>query len=427
MNTLTCNKHNYNRIDNAFSFIIILMPFLQQYKGAVSVISFSETILIPFIIWFCVVDRGLLHQPVDKPIAVFYGVTIVTTLFCLMFYYSSIFNASTVLFRLVYYAIIVFIARRHFNIDFAIKIYSVAVFLFSVYLIIQNVYNAVTGLYLPISFNETWIFSAEAAHESLDEYYQYHFRPSSLFLEPSYYTLFTMPYVILALNRKKQTVFSVINLIVTVAAIVLSTATSGVVGLLIIFACYLFGKAENANVYKTLIKVFIVAVAIALVVGYIFYSESTVLAERLSTGGSIKQRIIRGLIIYDDLPPLHKIIGVGINNLEDYMLSNNMVTKFDEFNLNYCCSLVQTFIFSGVIGGISLIAYIASLFLRYFKSKTSDISVLQNYSVRNIMIGMIFLILFIFSYETILFSYRFAFLIIILESILPKKESKNRS
>lgn len=424
MNTSACNKQNYNKIDNLFSLIVILMPFAQQYKGAISVISLSETILIPFIVWICLVDKDLFRQPIDKLLMTFYAVTIATTLLCLTFSYSSVYNASTVLFRLVFYAAVIFLARKHFNIDFALKIYSFAVLIFSVYLIVQYVYNLITGLYLPVSLNDNWIFSAEAREETLEEYYKFDFRPSSLFLEPSYYSLFSMPYVIFALNRKKQTVYSMSSLVITIAAIIISTAASGIIGLLIIFMCYLFIKADNISAYKMLIKITVIAVITALAVGYILYSESTVIAERFSTGGSFNQRIVRGLIIYDDLPAVHKIIGVGVNNLEDFMLANHITTDFDEYNLNYCCSLVQTFIYSGVIGGAALIAYIISLFTKYFKGKRENVFVLKDYNVRVVAISMLFLILFTFMYESILFSYRFTFLIIILESVLPKKTVK---
>ena len=42
-------KNNFLNYDKLFSIVIVLLPFLYQYKGIGNVISFGELLLFPFI------------------------------------------------------------------------------------------------------------------------------------------------------------------------------------------------------------------------------------------------------------------------------------------------------------------------------------------------------------------------------------------
>lgn len=107
--------------------------------------------------------------------------------------------------------------------------------------------------------------------------------------------------------------------------------------------------------------------------------------------------------IYDEIPILNKLFGVGLNNLEPYMLVNGLSTSYDELNLNYSASFVQTLNYAGLFGFIFLLAYLVSLGKR---CKTP------------ICKCLFALIVVIMAYESILYTFRFAFLIIFLEAFI---------
>ena len=93
---------------------------------------------------------------------------------------------------------------------------------------------------------------------------------------------------------------------------------------------------------------------------------------------------------------INKLMGVGINNLGNYMEYNGISTEFDETNLNYCSSIVQILTNSGIIGFIFFVIYLAGIF---------------KISKNNICSKILFvMLLFLLSYENILFSYRFCFI-----------------
>ena len=93
------------------------------------------------------------------------------------------------------------------------------------------------------------------------------------------------------------------------------------------------------------------------IVSFLVLAEnSEFILSRLASGGSINYRITRGIIIYADLPEYNKVFGLGLNNIESYMLKHSFVTPYDEGeSLNYCSSIMQTLNFSGIVGLVLLI------------------------------------------------------------------------
>ena len=291
----------------------------------------------------------------DKPLLYFYVVSIVLTLICVGFQYFSIGETLTVIIRLVFYGIVIYVARNNFDFLSVRKLYYSLVFVFSIYLVIQYLYHTIVGGYLPIYLNHAWQFPPESRSASLNTIYRFNFRASSLFLEPSYFTFYALPEVCILMYQKGKTAFDKISFVITVIAIGLSTSSSGIVGVVIIFTCYLFG----INYRKTGRQILISFCAILLIIGYftILKSASTWTVNRLVGGGSVNERIVRGVLVYDKLPLFHKLIGVGLNNLGTYMRTYGISTIYDESNLNYASSVVQTLNYTGIIGLLFLVNY----------------------------------------------------------------------
>jgi hypothetical protein len=202
------------------------------------------------------------------------------------------------------------------------------------------------------------------------------------------------------LFQRKRTRIENIAFIIICLALVLSSASSGIIGLGLLFFIFLFRRTEGKSIFR---KIGLITIAVALVAFYLIRIDSSAtLVNRLISGGSVNQRITRGLLVYGELPIYHKLFGVGINNLQPYMQYYNMSTLYDETNLNLSCSMVQTLNYSGIAGFASLMIYLHSL-KKKCKSTTG--------------IAYFWLLVFIVSYETILFTYRFGFLVIMLEGI----------
>ena len=398
----------HTRIEKSFSFFIIILPFLYQFKSFTSTISLGETALLPFIVYFFLIDIKKEKKEIDLKLLLFYISTILSTAICMLFAYFRIADAATVFIRLVFYGLLINFAREHFNYKFAETLYISLVFVFSIYLIIQYFYYYAVGGYLPIYLRYEWIFPPEARAKSLDFHFRFYYRSSSLFLEPSYFSLFSLPGFCILLLKNKKNLFEKCALLIVCSALVLSTSSSAIAGIGIAMIIYTFKRTEQKEFKDMFIRFIVVLITVSTVLIYILVSEnSATLVRRLQTGGSFNQRIGRGFILYRDMNLIHKLIGVGINNLEPYMNHYNLATPFDERNLNYSSSMMQTLTYSGIFGFAFLFNYFVGL-----KKKAKD----------NITNALFWIVIFMLSYESILYSYRFGFLIILLEANKNQKD-----
>ena len=391
--------------DRIFTLFVFFLPFLYQYKGIAPQLSLGETLLAPFLLMFLAKELFVHKSKTDGYLLLFYFVSCFTTLLNSAYVYFVPADASTVFIRLVFYGILIYVCRTHICLDYGKKIYIAAVFLFSVYLIIQYVYNLATKDYLPICLNSNWQFPPEA-RPKLNEYYKFTFRASSLFLEPSYFALFSLPSVaILVFDDVKKTLKKYAATLVICVAIILSQATSGVAGLGVIVIVYVFGRNDTYKKRGTWIRALTIIVVVLISFLYMRYANDSVLVERASTGGSFDLRITRGFITYDALSWIHKIFGVGLNELEPYAKYYYIRTPYDENNLNYCCSMLQTLNISGVVGFVSLLAYLIH-FKKGLNGQTAP--------------ALFWILVFIMCYESIMFTYRFAFYIVLIEAFARK-------
>ncbi len=381
-----------------FSILIILLPFFYQYKGFYY-ISFGELLLFPFMIYFFIHDKKL---KVYKKEWLFYSYIIFSTIFCMVFSYFEISSALTVITRMIYYAILIKEATYHFSWKNVEKFYIITVILFSVYLLIQFFYNKITNDYLPIYINYNFIFTPEQRAKDLIEYYKWNFRPSSLFLEPSYYALYCIPFLCFEIFKSDKKIKDYIFLLLITSSVFISGAGSGIMAILLLGCYFFFIKLKRIGVSSKITSIMILILIIFIIICFLSLNLEGTSLHRLQTGGSMNQRITRGIIIFKELTLLHKIFGVGINNIENYMIQNKISTPFDEANLNYMCSILQVLNCFGMIGIVLFINYIYSIW-----KKINRIIILKS---------LFFMMIFVMSYEGILFTYRFAFLFIILNS-----------
>ena len=269
-------------------------------------------------------------------------------------------------------------------------------FAFSIYLIIQYVVYKCTGNYLPRYISSNLLFPPEKNARILTDYYKWIFRPSSLFLEPGYFTLFCIPYVCLLFFKKKNNLIIKIEHVIVLIALFLSGSSAALVSIAIIIYLYFNYFFENHGFKKGINIIITTLLSIIILLFVITNFKNNDIVERTISGASFNNRVTRGIIVYDKMSSINKLMGVGINNLGNYMEYNGISTEFDETNLNYCSSIVQILTNSGIIGFIFFVIYLAGIF---------------KISKNNICSKILFvMLLFLLSYENILFSYRFCFI-----------------
>lgn len=385
--------------NKCFSLLTILLPFLQQYEGLGNVVSLGELLLIPFIFCFLIADRKTIGAQVDRRLFSFYAFSIgLSVVGGFPFDYFSFGDFWTLVTRLVFYAVLVLVARRHFSWETVRSFYLLLVTVAALYLIAQYFYHLAGGGYLPIVISDSLVFSPEKSFDTWTDKYQWYFRPSSFFLEPSYYSLFTMPaLVVFAMGEEKKSLPRFALLVVTYA---LSSANSGLLASIVVLIFFLvFRKKTHLDFLAASLML------LAAVLYFPFHNVDWITAagERLAAGGSLDNRVIRGFMCFGLLDPFHQIVGAGLNNLGSYMAYNVLSTGFDSDGLNYCATWIQTLNYSGIIGFCSLVFYVGSLFKQCNGLMSRALCIV---------------LIVVMAYESILFSYRFAFMVILLEGFI---------
>ncbi len=393
-----------------FSYAVVLLPFLYQYRGLGNFISFGEMLLIPFIGFYLVWDLIKHSTPVNCPLLCLYTITTVSALLNGFEVYFNFEHALTLYSRLVFYAALIFVARKHFIYDIVCKFYAWFAVFISIYAIIQYLYHFLYGGYLPFYFSYELLFEPEARGSDIVEYYNRTslYRVSSMFLEPGYMVLYIFPALIEILIREKNFFKGALVAI----AIVLSGSAAGFVGLVIIFLGTYNALGNKSAIYK-LIFIVLTFVFICLLCIYGFLDNSLArVYSNGSFGGSFDDRIINGILIFHQLPIYHKFFGTGLNNTGDAMDYYGISTGINMWGIDkdYCASIFSLLNGSGIIALIILVW----LFIGYWR---------QAISKRIFILLEIFA--FILSYEAILYTYRFAFYIILIEAFI-RMDCKNK-
>ena len=378
-----------------FSFLIVMLPFLYQYRGIGTIISFGEVCLLPFLILYIIAYFYGSKARMDRYLLLFYFCSAVSIVAFVNIWFS-ISNYMTVFARLMFYGLLMFLGRSHFEFETIKKIYIYIAIGFALYAVVQLTYHIVTGGYLPIYLNYNWLFASEQRAKSLSDFYRYTYRASSLFLEPGYFTYFEIPALIYTVFDEKK----FIPKIVISLGMLASNSTAGFIILGVVWTMYIIlSFKKNPTHLKKGLLISLIAVVIVI---FVIISKGwlNTLLGRLASGGSFGERVIRGWKVFTQLPVSLKFCGVGLNNMEVYVNTFNVQTGYDLYAAaGYCASFFSCLVNTGVLGAVSLLAY--AFHLRKFATTPE----------KKVLYIVFVLILF---YEAILFTYRFAFIVMIL-------------
>ncbi|MDD4082446.1 MAG: hypothetical protein PHD05_03585 [Sphaerochaetaceae bacterium] len=266
----------------------------------------------------------------------------------------------------------------------------------AVYIIAQFIYHYITQGYLPDYTNLNFVFESEKRVFNHLVKSNAFYRPSGFFAEPSYYTLFAFPAIVDYLFSKKRNYFCVLLISL---AMIFGQALSGVVVVIFLLGLFLISEIMKKNI----IPIFIVFLAFLIII--LLFSNNDffeAIIGRLKSGGSFNNRITRGAIIYSNLTKFHKIFGVGINNISNYMQYYSIKTPFDESDLGVFNTVFQLLNSFGLIGITFFLGIISEL------GKKINLSLCANI--------LLWVFLLVIAYENVLFSYRFAFYVILIQA-----------
>lgn len=193
------------------------------------------------------------------------------------------------------------------------------------------------------------------------------------------------------IDKRKKLVFP------TVLTLSLLLSTSGAGALLSVFGWGLYFLQDSVSVNSQTIKInkkvlFLLMATISIIV-YIVLTDFNYMKYFNSFG----TRVYRGFVILQHFKFENLLVGVGANNIKNFMIYYNFSTAFDEYNLNFATTLTKSFLEYGIVGFLLLV------YLSYYCFKKLKDS---SYIVR----ALVLLIVIYFIFEDMLFIYRMGFM-----------------
>lgn len=403
-----------------FTIVIAMLPLFAQYAGAANGVSFAETILLPFVVAYVLTDAvSGKRKPGFYGLYIVLGFVLVVNFLAMVIQpYSSISSSLTVVLRLVFYGLVIYVARSRVYFRLLCLTLVFGALFNSIYVLMQYAIHSFNGSYLPITIPFLQVAETEGGVRlDLDQYYMWGYRPSGLFLEPSYAALFSLPGVAIALLDSD--LFSgrytglTISALISIALLA-SSSSMGLIGLILIWFVYVLKKSlyvGSGGEVRIKPPGILLGMAVLLLGGLLLFSslgESTV--SRISSGGSFGQRVIRGFELIAGMDLRTLIIGTGLNNTAEYVNYYSLYTSYDETNLGYITTYFGALLNSGVLALVGYVVFYMNL-IRHghgFPAKT---------------ISILFAVLCIA--ESMLYSYRFAFYVVIIFAYIDANNHTN--
>lgn len=266
------------------------------------------------------------------------------------------------------------LAPSFFNWEFGVNLYIKLSVLCSLVLITQFVIFQVSFNFVPfvlpgMNLSTNFSNSEEYYHSLIQglDLYGKGFRCSGFFLEPAHFCEFIIFSLVFLLIEKNYSKINLFYLGIIVISIIICGSAIGLFCLAIIFISTRFYRL---TAYKFLFSLPILFLAV--IVAYrlnlfekAFYRVSTISSTIEATTGNL--RLLRGYVIYNELPLFYKIFGMGFGNYENFIEYYNIQTMYDSFlpRSNEFMNGISVILTSGGLIGLSVcFAFFMKLYFR---------------------------------------------------------------
>lgn len=395
------------------TILVVLLPILYQIVSPFPSLSLGELLLVPVVLVYLIKDFDKIT--LDWNLALFYLIPIGLT-FIAFFIPNNYFDMAAfgrILARITLYFLLIIICARSIDIRLFVKMYIVIAAIASGVLLLQCFVHYCTNFELPVmrSFCEYMYEYPGSESLSGEEYYQtFGFRPAAFFTEPSYFTFYMVPLVIMLLFiNDRRSPFPVwiakrrivIALFLTFVSL-LSTSSASLLVLALTWVVYIASYIKRHKAKKGGLLIIASLICVSLVVAaLVALGLFDVLIQRSIKGASLEHRVFRGFIIYDTLDPIHQLFGVGLNNHAAYIEANGIVTAYDEETVRFSAiaDISNRLITSGAVGLVAMAGFVIAMFASS-KSEVEKVFVI------------VLAVNFCFNWWQ--YSFRFAFMMIII-------------
>lgn len=350
-------------------------------------VTFGELVMIITSSLVMIFDGFDLDIVKTKMLVQFYGLCLILTLFSFLlqqheFIAIPTFEVFSRWLRYFAYVVFIIISGDKLDVNYALKIYLFMCVCVSIYIIMQTLAYYVYNIALPIKILPLSFSRESDMYVLFSSFDKYYYRAYGPFAEPGYAAKFLLPGLAISLYDSLVSHKKIALVMLISAGIILTTSLQGVILVFFSYLYFVYYLMSHKKKFRILIKpgkIFVIILSVS-VLASVFYSlgifdspiERISSISAVSQGGSlayssIGMRVYRGFALFSELSILYKIIGVGMGNLGNFVIENDVYTKFDYFfttidQIEYVNAISGLLLSSGIIGAFYFIKYFCSLY-----------------------------------------------------------------
>lgn len=362
-------RKNYQRF---FSIIVILFPILAQYSVGVQGVTLGElTLLGASLGLFCwrkeiSLDRS--RRYFMYFLIYCYFISIVSLIFQQALGVGVLFR----MLRCLFYFTVILFGSEDFDWRGMRKPYQHLSIAIAVYAILQKACFEWRHIMLPNRLLPLhWYADAPGTEQLRENYLKYFFQSNGVFTEPGYLAHYLFPCLVFLLYEKDTrkgvkwfkilTVFLALWFTKSVQAVGLSM---GILGLYLLKELLSKKVSERQRGLAFILPMGLFAAGILQSgTGQMLVRK---VADSLFAGGSVSVRLLRGYAVFAQLPQIFKWLGVGIGNLDYFVMNHSIRTPFEPVQMTYSVAgyvngISSVLLYGGIAGAFIFTCFFACL------------------------------------------------------------------
>ncbi|WP_078543562.1 hypothetical protein [Litchfieldia alkalitelluris] len=308
-----------------YTVLIALLPIIAIYASGVPGINLGELFLVAFWAYSLIfVKKGVFNSYSQVNILIFFGWYAIFSTFISMFFDSSQINDVMVrTIRFCFYLfVIVYLSRKFFSLNYAIKVIKFVSIAGTFYIIIQNISYRFFGLilkgflpFIPVYTSQYETYDYAGLYETI------FYRPTSFFLEPAHYSQYVLIALVLFLFKEEFNIKNIISSVFITIGVLLSTSGQGLIIATLIWFVYMLNLllAKREIWKKRLLGITFPIITLA-VLPFLLRSEiiqnniSRILSSGSATSTAVGARTSGYLTFIMEDSIFIKLFGAGFGN-----------------------------------------------------------------------------------------------------------------
>lgn len=319
------------------TIILLFMP-LSMYVTPIKGITIGDVVLLLALILAIISNKSTRDKKNRIVLPLIVYIIFIFTITLIQWSIKPIDISSEALstLRYVFYIFsVAIIAKDFFNMEFCYKIYKKLAIIFAIYTTIQYLSYHIFKILLPANIIPFLEATSEVTKLYTSTYLNYYnsglilFRPYSVFIEPSYYSIYQIPFLYMILNNYQEKHRKLIAAFIFLTFLLAGSTTGIVLGIICWIKPFIKEILSKKN-FKFILTIIIILPFFFKFIGTETMQNSLnrIISNDGNFGSSVTGRFSGISQSFEDMSINQKIIGNGIGNNTLFLPSYQLIYYF---------------------------------------------------------------------------------------------------